>query len=258
MRPTLLFALCSALAASLLVAAAGASRADHHRGAAPALAKKLGESDRPDDDKARDAGRRPAEMMVFLGVAPGMTALDLIAAGGYYTEVLSVTVGPEGHVYAQNNEYVLKIRDGVNEKMMSARLANDRLPNVRRLDREISDLGLAPASVDVAITALNFHDIYNGGGAEAAESFLANVYAALKPGGVLGIIDHVGDPDEDNKELHRVEERSAVEAAKAVGFVVEARSDALHSAEDDHTKNVFDPSIRGKTDRFALRLRKPG
>jgi predicted methyltransferase len=257
MRPTTLLALGSTLVLSLLIAAPGTLLADHHRGAAPPLAKKLSEADRPDDDMARDAGRRPAEMMVFLGVAPGMTAVDLVAAGGYYTEVLSVTVGPEGRVYAQNNEYVLKIREGVNEKAISARLANDRLPNVQRLDREVSDLGLEPGSVDVAITALNFHDIYNGRGAEAAASFLANVFAILEPGGVLGIIDHVGDRDKDNKELHRIEEAKAVEAAKAVGFVVEARSQALHFADDDHTKNVFDPSIRGKTDRFALRLRKP-
>jgi predicted methyltransferase len=128
---------------------------------------------------------------------------------------------------------------------------------VERLDREIGDLGLAPGSVDAALTALNFHDIYNGSGPDAAKGFLQVVLTILEPGGVLGIIDHVGVAGADNEKLHRIEPEKVVELAKTVGFVVEARSDLLANPADDHTKGVFDPSIRGKTDRFLLRLRKP-
>ena len=241
-----------ALALASFLAFPGSGRADTHE-----LSERLSQGDRAEADRARDAGRKPAEIVAFLGIAPGMTVIDLIAAGGYYTEVLSVAVGSEGKVYAQNSDYVLKLRDGANEKAISARLAGGRLANVERLDRELAELGLAPGSVDGAITALNFHDVYNSRGQEAAVEFLKAVYAVLKPGGVLGVIDHVGAADADNKELHRIEESRAVAAAKAAGFQLEAKGDLLRNAEDDHSKNVFDPSIRGKTDRFVLLLRKP-
>jgi predicted methyltransferase len=166
-------------------------------------------------------------------------------------------VGPEGKVYAQNNEYVLKLRDGANERAMTARLADGRLPNVERVDREIVDLGLAPGSLDAALTALNFHDIYNGRGPDAADGFLKAILVLLKPGGVLGIVDHSGRTDLDNAELHRVEESRVYAAAEKAGFTVEAKSDLLRNPDDDKTTNVFDPAIRGKTDRFLVRLRKP-
>ena len=84
-----------------------------------ALTARLASSERPETDRARDAGRRPAEVVSFLGVKPGMTVIDLVAAGGYYTEVMSLAVGPEGKVYAQNSAFVLKLRDGANEKAIS-------------------------------------------------------------------------------------------------------------------------------------------
>lgn len=221
------------------------------------VAARLASGDRPAEDRARDAGRRPAEVVAFLGIEPGMTVVDLIAAGGYYTEVLALAVGPTGKVSAQNGEFVLKMRDGANDKAMTARLAGGRLPNVERLDREVRDMGLAPGSVDAAVTALNFHDVYNGRGPEAAAGFLATVYQVLKPGGVLGLIDHVGKADAANDELHRIEESLVVAAVESAGFEIEAKSDVLRNPDDDHSKNVFDPSIRGKTDRFVMRLRKP-
>lgn len=224
---------------------------------AAAVAAALEAADRPEADRERDAGRKPAEVIAFLGVEPGATALDLIAAGGYYTEVLSAAVGPDGVVYAQNTAYVLQIRDGANDKALSARLAGGRLPNVERLDREIADLGLEPGSVDVAMTALNFHDIYNTGGAEAADGFLAAVYRVLKPGGVLGIVDHAGKAGADNAALHRIEESLVEAAVERSGFELEARSDVLRNPDDDRSQNVFTPGLRGRTDRFAMRLRKP-
>ncbi len=221
------------------------------------LAAALSDPRRAEADRARDAGRKPAEVVVFLGIEHGMTALDLIAAGGYYTEVLSVAVGPSGRVIAQNPPTVLQMRDGVNEKAMSARLADDHLANVTRLDTNIGEMNLEPGSVDAAITALNFHDVYNRRGAEAATGALQAVYAALKPGGVMGVIDHAGNPDAANDELHRVEEQLAVQAATDAGFVVEATSDALRNPDDDRSLLVFDEKVRGYTDRFLLRLRKP-
>jgi len=241
------------IVAALLLALSGGAGA---AAAATDLATRLAQGSRSEADKARDAGRRPAEVVAFLGIEPGMTVVDLIAAGGWYTEVLSEAVGPTGKVYAQNTAFTLQFREGANDKAMTARLAGGRLPNVERLDHEFADLGLAPASVDAAVTALNFHDIYNGGGREAAEAFLATVQRILKPGGVLGVIDHVGVAGADNAKLHRIEPKVVEDLAKAAGFVVDGRSDLLAHPEDDHTLMVFDPAVRGRTDRFLFRLRK--
>ena len=223
----------------------------------PDLAARLASGDRTEADKARDAGRRPAAVIEFLGIESGMTVMDLIAAGGYYTDILSEAVGPKGHVYAQNVEFVLKFRDGANDKAMTARLAGGRLANVERLDRELDDLSLPPNSLDAVLTALNFHDIYNGTGPEAAQAMLAAVKNVLKPGGVLGLIEHAGNADADNEKLHRLEESKAIAAAERAGFVVEATSDVLRHPEDDRTKFVFAEGMRGATDRFVLKLRKP-
>ncbi len=186
-----------------------------------------------------------------------MRVIDIIAAGGYYTEVLSLAVGSEGEVVAQNPPGVLQMRDGANEKAISARLADNRLPNVSRLNADLGEMGADSGKFDAAITALNFHDIYNRNGAEAAVATLKIVYDMLEPGGVFGIIDHVGVEGADNVALHRIEKSIAIETAVAAGFEVEEESDLLHSAADDHTQGVFAEGLRGNTDRFALKLRKP-
>jgi predicted methyltransferase len=221
------------------------------------LAHKIASADRPAEDVERDVGRKPGAVLEFLGVEPGMKALDLIAASGYYTEVLSAAVGPEGKVYSQNTEYVLQMREGANEKALSKRLANGRLPNVERVDKAVSDSRLAPGSLDFAITALNFHDIYNARGPEAAAAFLASVYAVLVPGGVLGIVDHVGAAGADNDSLHRIDPALVAAAIEASPFELEGQSDVLKNPADDHTQGVFAAGLRGHTDRFVMKLRKP-
>lgn len=231
------------------------ANASHHE--ADALRAELESASRADADKARDASRKPADVIAFLGFGRGMTVMDLIAAGGYYTEVLSVAVGDDGTVYAQNPPAVLRFRDGANDKAMTERLAGDRLPNVVRLDREIAALGLAAASLDGVITALNFHDVYNNDPANAA-GMLQVVRNLLKPGGVLGIIDHTGVAGADNASLHRIEKARVVEAARTAGFEIVGDSDLLANPDDDHTQGVFAPGLRGNTDRFLLKLRKPG
>ena len=221
------------------------------------LAAALASADRPAEDKARDADRKPAELMQFFGVKPGMTTVDIIALGGYVTEALSVAVGPKGKVYAQNPPIALQLRDGMYAKAITDRLANNRLPNVVRVDGDLPASSQIPlGSVDVAITAMNYHDVRNQN-AELAVGFLKAVYAMLKPGGVLGVTDHVGNDGADNTQLHRMPKHFLIEDAKAAGFVVEAESDMLAHAADDHTKVVFDPTLRGKTDQFVVRLRKP-
>ncbi len=220
------------------------------------LAADLASPDRPQEDRDRDAGRKPAEVLAFLGIEPGMTVMDLIAAGGYYTEVLSRAVGPTGKVFAQNPPVVLEFRDGANDKAMTQRLADGRLSNVERVDQDLVDVELPAGSLDAAITALNFHDVLQNGGEAAAAGMLAKVKELLKPGGVLGVVDHVGVAGNDNAELHRLDMEVGVPILEAAGFDI-ASSDLLRNPEDDHSLLVFDPTIRGQTDRVLYKLTKP-
>jgi predicted methyltransferase len=221
------------------------------------LAAALNNPSRPQADRDRDADRKPAELMTFFGVERGMTALDLIASGGYMTDVLAAAVGPTGKVYAQNPPAFLKFNNGAYDKALSTRLAGNRLPQVVRLDADLpAAANVPPGSVDFAITALNLHDLYNRDKA-AADKFLKDVFSMLKPGGVLGVIDHAGVAGGDNQKLHRMQKSEAIAAAKAAGFALDAESNLLAHANDDHTKGPFDPALRGKTDQFVLKLRKP-
>ena len=180
--------------------------------------------------------------------------MDVMAAGGYYSEALANVVGADGLVYAQNPAIFLRFGGGRNDRALTDRLADNRLPNVRRLDREFDDLGLVQGSVDVAITALNFHDLYNRDPA-AAQGVLHAIGAVVKPGGVIGIIDHVGNSGADNAALHRMDPADAIAAAEAAGFTVE-QSRVLANPADDHTQGPFADGLRGHTDRFVLKLTK--
>lgn len=246
--------------AAALAACAVSPTGDYGTPAAPGgtdVGVKLAMADRPAEDKARDADRKPAELMRFFGLQPGMTTVDIIALGGYVTEVLSVAVGPNGKVYAQNPPLALQLRDGMYAKQITERLADDRLKNVVRVDADLpASSQIPPGSVDVAITAMNYHDVRNRNPDDGVK-FLKAIYAMLKPGGVLGVTDHVGNDGANNAQLHRIPKHFLLEDAKAAGFVVDGESDILAHPADDHTKVVFDPTLRGKTDQFVVRLRKP-
>jgi predicted methyltransferase len=252
--------LVAAAASALLVIGCASPSVDESGNtgwSAAELNSALNAPSRPQADRERDANRKPAELVTLFGVQKGMTVLDLIASGGYFTEVLSIAVGPTGKVYAQNPPAFLQFRDGMYDKAIGERLADDRLPNVVRVDADLPAASIIPpGSVDVAVTALNFHDIYNRDAA-AGVAFLKNVHSTLKPGGVLGLIDHAGNTGADNAKLHRMPKQQAIEAAQQAGFVVDKDSDLLANASDDHTKGPFDPALRGKTDQFVLVLRKP-
>ncbi|MGI9331334.1 MAG: class I SAM-dependent methyltransferase [Gammaproteobacteria bacterium] len=212
---------------------------------------------RAEAETARDAARKPAEVLAFAEVAPGMTVMDVMAASGWYTEVLSVAVGPDGTVYAENPRWLLEAMNGAPDKALTKRLAGDRLPNVERKDAGLED-GTVPAdSVDVALTALNFHDTVDRSGEEAGVRQLNQVYAALKPGGVLILIDHSGSPENDNKKLHRMLESDLKALVEQTEFIMEAEGGMLRNPDDDMSAMVFGKDIRGKTDRFVWKLRKP-
>lgn len=254
------------ISAAILIAACSQSEPEMPASVEPAmqataepernLAAILAGDSRSEEDRARDAARKPVQVLEFLGIEPGMDVVDLMAAGGWYSEVLSLAVGTDGSVAAQNPPFILAFRDGANGIALDKRIG-DRLTNVTRVDSSWAELGASGAQYDAAMSALNIHDAYYLQSPEAAAEMLSSTYTVLKPGGVFGIIDHSGNAGADNNALHRIEKALVVELALAAGFLVEGDSSLLSNSADDHTLMVFDDGIRGKTDRFLLKLRKP-
>jgi predicted methyltransferase len=187
----------------------------------------------------------------FVGIETGDTVIDAIAAGGWFTEVLSAAVGPTGKVLAQNPQFFVS-QPGFVER---EKARHDRLGNVQAVHGELASAGIA-GQADAAITALNLHDLYNGqNGETAAVAFAKGIYDALKPGGVFGVIDHVGIAGQNNAQFHRIEIAQARDVLTKAGFRIEAESDILRNPGDDHTKPVRD--MGGRTDQFLIRARKP-
>jgi len=210
----------------------------------------LASAERPAEESERDAARKPREVLEFVGIEAGMTVLEVAAGAGWYTEVMSAAVGPEGTVYAQSAaRFAERFRESA-----TARAA--RLGNVEIWNHELDDLGLSD-EFDVAFTAINLHDSANRDGDEGGLVFLGGIYKALKPGGVLGFIDHVGLDGQDNLALHRIEVARAKDLLLRAGFVIEAESDLLANPADDHTKRHREESLARNTDRMLIRARKP-
>lgn len=212
-------------------------------------------ADRPEEDRRRDVDRKPSDVLTFFGIETGMQVAELMVGRGYYTEILSRAVGPAGVVWAQNNKYVLdRFADGP----LTERLQRLEPHNVRRLNRELHEPGLPQGKLDAVLMVLFYHDTYWQ--KVPRDAMNKAVFAALKPGGIYGIVDHAaaaGTKDTQVKTLHRIEQALLTSEILAAGFTLDAQSDILRHPEDDHSLNVFDESIRGKTDRFVLRFRKP-
>lgn len=216
---------------------------------------------RPEADRASDAGRKPEDVLEFFGIQPGDAVLEMWAGGGYYTELLAHVVGESGKVVAHANTPIL----GFSGEAQTNRHADNRLPNTEILLAENNELALEADSFDAATIILNYHDLYWSSeeyGWELVDvpTFLAELYKGIKPGGVLGIVDHQavsGSPAETGNTLHRIDSAIVIAEIESAGFVLDGESNVLANPEDDHTKDVFDPEIRGKTDRYVLRFRKP-
>lgn len=205
---------------------------------------------RPEADRARDADRKPAELVAFAGVRPGDKVAELAPGGGYFTRILSGVVGPEGRVYAMAGRPSPALQE-----LAAAR------PNVVVTVAEPGTVP-APEPVDVVWTTLNYHDFKNlkVGGGDGAAAINAAAYRALKPGGIYLVVDHdtaAGAGATQTATLHRIENDLVRREVEAAGFRLDAESDLLRHPEDDHTIKVVETGIRGRTDQFVLRFRKP-
>ncbi|MEE2690945.1 MAG: class I SAM-dependent methyltransferase [Pseudomonadota bacterium] len=215
---------------------------------------------RSDEDRSNDARRKPATALAFMQVKPGLSVFEMEAGGGWYTELLSHAVGESGSVVMQNPEGFLAF---VGEEI-NARLANDRLSNVRQSLSVFDALDTADGSIDLVTWVQGPHELYYtpDDGTFLGDPFksYAEIYRILKPGGAFVVIDHSavpGSPETTGNELHRIDRSIVVDMAEGAGFMLEADSGFLANPDDSRTANVFDPSIRGYTDQFALRFRKP-
>ena len=219
-------------------------------------------SGRSDADRARDDGRRPAEVIEFFGIAPGMDVLDMFSGGGYYTELLSRVVGDEGTVIAHSNQAYAQF---VGEEATN-RYANNRLSNVDILMAENDALEMPDAAFDAVMMILAYHDIYyispeNGWPRIDGAALVAELFQAVRPGGIVAVVDHyasAGSPSETGNTLHRIDPQIVIDEMESAGFVLEAQSEILRNMNDDHSLHMGAPEIRGNTDRFVFRFRKPG
>lgn len=223
------------------------------------IAEAVANSARPAEDRARDENRKPAEVLEYFGIVPGMHVLDIFAGGGYYSEILSYIVGPEGRVTLFNNGGW----DGFAGAGVQERLAGDRLPNVVSAVAEPAEMDFAPNSFDAALFVLGFHDLYyvdQGWPAIDAGPFMEKIFASIKPGGILGIVDHAAEPGVSvavANTLHRIDPGIIrVDMSKA-GFEYVGESDVLRNPNDNRNIPMSDPSVRGMTDRVVMKFRKP-
>jgi len=224
------------------------------------IAAAVADSGRPDEDKQRDADRKPAETIAFAGIKPGAQVAELIPGHGYFTRLFSQVVGPKGHVYALVPPKRAEAPASAPEPaaVINAIAADARYSNLSVQTMTVTKLEF-PKSVDFVWTSQNYHDLHNRAGLDLAV-FNKEVFDALKPGGFYIVLDHAAAPGSgarDTSTLHRIDPEVVKSEVLAAGFVLAGQSDLLHATQDPHTAAVFDPSIRGKTDQFILKFRKP-
>ncbi|MGB8691906.1 MAG: hypothetical protein WCD08_00165 [Steroidobacteraceae bacterium] len=251
-----------ALSSALLAIAWSNAPAHPPKADAAAIAVSIANPDRPAADRERDSWAKPQVVLNFLEARPGMQVIDYLAGDGYYSELLARIVGTKGRVIVYNNGGYA----GYIGQELTTRFAGKRVPNALLKVAEIADLKSPPSSLDAALFVMSYHDVYfapqgAAGPMGDASTMVANLYTALKPGGSVVVQDHVAnagsDPVESVNKLHRIDPAVVRHTFEQAGFKLEAQDATFANTTDDHSKLVFDPAIRHKTDQFMFRFRKP-
>jgi predicted methyltransferase len=229
--------------------------------AVPTVAVAVASSARSADNVKLDESRKPAEVLNFLGLRPGMNVIDLFGGNKYWAEIIAPAVGPKGHVLVWEPTQFYK---GDAKPAFEAFAAKN--PNVSISVSPFEAPALPTSQADFVMLNLNYHDTYwqsDKYGIPRMEpaAFLKAVYNAMKPGAVIGVIDHVASPNADTRatveKMHRIDPNVVKADFKRAGFVLAGESNILRNPADDHSLLVFDPKVRGKTDRFFLKFKKP-
>lgn len=249
-------AFLSTAAVTLALALGG----DAHATTTDAIASAVADATRPATDVARDADRKPAETLAFAGVRPGDRVADYIANTGYFTRLFADVAGPHGHVYA------VELNEIVGYPNVAAGYAGLKAWAAGRANVTVETVAAArpvafPEKLDVFWISQNYHDLSDKflGPLDVA-AFNRQVFAALKPGGLYVILDHAaakGAPDDVTETLHRIDEDRVKREVTAAGFELVEESRLLANPADPHTAGVFNDSIRGHTDQFLLKFRRP-
>jgi predicted methyltransferase len=229
--------------------------------AASPISTAVASPDRNPDNVKLDESRKPAEVLSFLGLRPGMRVADPFGGNFYWAEITGRAVGPKGHVtvWEPQQFYSQKVADAY-------AAVQAKLPNVWMRVSPFEAPDIPPGKYDFMLINLDYHDVYwsdqkRGIVRMDPDQWLKTIYAAMKPGGTVGIIDHVANPNDDTRatvqKLHRIDPNVVKADFKRAGFVLVGESNLLRNPADDHTLLVFDPKIRGKTDRFIFKFKKP-
>jgi predicted methyltransferase len=208
-------------------------------------------------DALTDPAMKAPEVIAFIGVKPGDRVADIVA--GRFVRALSAAVGPKGKLYAVEPTEMVKAHPEVLVIMKSI-TDQPAYANVEVITAPTNTPGL-PAKLDAVFIRQDYHDLHDKfmGPADLA-AFNRAVFAALKPGGVYVVLDHAAEPGSglrDTETRHRIDPATVKAEVTAAGFKLDGESAILANPADDHTKFVFDPAVRGKTDQFLLRFRKP-
>lgn len=219
---------------------------------APHIAAALTHASRPEADIARDDLRRPADILAFAQVRPGQAIADIGPGGGYYSRLLAIAVGESGRVFAVD-------RPGTAERPRPMAAIAPTYSNITHLTDGYSNWS-AGIPLDAIVISQIYHDFYLPVFNFDVPAMNRAMFAALKPGGVLVIIDHAaadGSPIGVTDSLHRIAEAQVVSDLTAAGFVLDGQTQVLRNPADDRSLRVFEGDIRGRTDQFVLRFRKP-
>ena len=247
----------TAVCATLLSGCASLSGGSAATAVPAALTAAVAEKSRPDADRVRDADRKPAELMAFAGIKAGDKVADLLPGGGYFTRIFSKAVGAKGAVYAMANP---KAPNATTDPAAAviAIAAEAGYGNVIVVSLDMAKPA-TPEPLDVVWTSLNYHDLQNRPNADLG-AFNKMVFSSLKPGGVYIVIDHAaekGSGKRDTSTLHRIDPDFVKAEVQAAGFKLEAESTLLAHPNDDHKSVNRETGIRGKTDQFVFKFRKP-
>lgn len=216
------------------------------------IAAAVADPRRPEADTARDALRLPAEIMAFSGVSEGWRVADVGPGAGYYARLFAVAVGDAGRVYAID-------RPGTAERPRPMAAIAPTYSNITHLMDGYNVFNVGEP-LDAIFISQIYHDFYLPVFAFDVPALNRALFNALKPGGVLIIIDHSAVAGSDigvTNTLHRIDRAQVVRDMEATGFILDAESDVLRHPEDNRTLRVFESDIRGRTDQFVLRFRKP-
>jgi predicted methyltransferase len=214
----------------------------------------IADQTRPKDDRDADGIRAPADTLAFAGVKPGMVVGELYPCGGYFSRMIADVVGPHG------KDYGLETTRWKGCAEADQKVIDEGHKNFSFVAAPFGEFGL-PEKVDVFWITQNYHDLHikEYGNVDMA-AFNRKVFESLKPGGVYFVLDHqaVGPlADDAIAKVHRIAKAQLIAEVEAAGFKLAGEGTFLHRDGDDHTKSIFDPAIRGKTDQYALRFVRP-